>query len=44
MLSTYRANARIGGALAFGQNAIVLSGIERNLHVGDSVQARLAFD
>jgi uncharacterized protein len=41
-MSAYRANARVGGALTFGQNAIVLSGIGRRLHVGARVQAALA--
>jgi uncharacterized protein len=42
-LSAYRAEPRIGGALAFGQNAIVLSGIGKRLRVGSRVRATLAF-
>jgi uncharacterized protein YcbX len=42
-LSAYRAEPRIGGALAFGQNAIVLSGIGRRLRAGSRVRATLAF-
>ena len=43
-MSAYRANARVGGALAFGQNAVVVSGIGHRLRVGATVQAELAFD
>lgn len=39
----YRAEPRIGGALAFGQNAVVVSGFERRLRVGATAQATLAF-
>jgi uncharacterized protein YcbX len=42
-LSAYRAEPRIGGALAFGQNAIVLSGIGHRLRTGARVRATLAF-
>jgi uncharacterized protein YcbX len=43
-LSAYRAEPRIGGALAFGQNAVVVSGLGHRLRVGATVQAELAFD
>jgi uncharacterized protein len=43
-MSAYRANARVGGALAFGQNAVIVSGIGHRLRVGAAVQAELAFD
>lgn len=43
-MSAYRAAPRIGGALAFGQNAVIVSGIGHRLRVGASVQAELAFD
>lgn len=33
-LSTYRANARVGGGIAFGQNVIVTSGVGETLHEG----------
>jgi uncharacterized protein len=39
----YRANERIGGALAFGQNAVIVSGVGHRLRVGAAVQAELAF-
>jgi uncharacterized protein len=43
-MRAYRANARIDGALAFGQNAIIVSGVGHRLRTGTSVQAELAFD
>jgi uncharacterized protein len=43
-MRAYRANERIGGALAFGQNAVIVSGIGRRLRVGASMRAELAFD
>ena len=43
-MSAYRASERIGGALAFGQNAVIVSGIGHRLRVGAGVQAELAFD
>jgi uncharacterized protein len=43
-MSAYRANARVGGALAFGQNAVIVSGVGQRLRVGAGVQAELAFD
>lgn len=43
-MSAYRANARIGGALAFGQNAVIVSGVGRRLRVGAAVKTELAFD
>ncbi len=42
-LAAYRPEPRIGGALAFGQNAVIVSGFEHRLHVGARVTARLAF-
>jgi uncharacterized protein len=42
-MRAYRANQRIGGALAFGQNAVIVSGIGHRLRVGAAVQAELAF-
>jgi uncharacterized protein len=42
-MSAYRANARVGGALAFGQNAVIVAGVGHRLRVGASVQATLAF-
>jgi uncharacterized protein YcbX len=43
-MSAYRANARIGGALAFGQNAVIVSGVGHRLRVGAAVKTELAFD
>ena len=42
-LAAYRAEPRIGGALAFGMNAIVVSGVMHRLRVGARVQATLKF-
>jgi len=42
-LSAYRAEPRIGGGLAFGMNAIVVSGIEHRLRVGARITATLNF-
>ena len=42
-LAAYRAEPRIGGGLAFGMNAIVVSGVEHRLHVGARVTATLNF-
>ena len=43
-LATYRANPRVGGGLAFGQNAIVVDGAGQRLRVGDAVDLELDFD
>ncbi len=40
-LAGYRAEPRIGGALAFGMNAVILAGLEHRLRVGARVQATL---
>ena len=40
-LAGYRAEPRIGGALAFGMNAIIVSGNEQRLRVGARVRATL---
>ena len=42
-LAAYRVEPRIGGGLAFGMNAIIVSGVLHRLRVGASVQARLNF-
>jgi len=44
MLRTYRADARVDGAITFGMNAIVLDGVERSLAVGQAVGANLRFE
>ena len=42
-LAAYRAEPRIDGALAFGMNAIVVSGVEHRLRAGARVRATLNF-
>jgi len=42
-LAGYRSEPRIGGALAFGMNAIIVAGIEHRLRVGARAQATIAF-
>jgi uncharacterized protein len=42
-MAAYRAEPRIGGGLAFGQNAIVVAGFDGRVRVGARVQATLAF-
>ena len=44
MLQTYRQDARVGGAVAFGMNAITLNGVGQILRVGQMVQTNYAFD
>ncbi|CAN7247431.1 MULTISPECIES: MOSC domain-containing protein [unclassified Variovorax] len=44
MLRTYRADARVDGAITFGMNAIVLQGVEHMLKRGQTVVANLRFD
>jgi uncharacterized protein YcbX len=44
MLRTYRADARVGGAITFGMNAIVLQGVEHLLKVGQPVAANYRFE
>ncbi|MBT2301563.1 MOSC N-terminal beta barrel domain-containing protein [Variovorax paradoxus] len=44
MLRTYRADARVDGAITFGMNAIVLQGVEHMLKRGQKVVANLRFD
>jgi uncharacterized protein len=42
-LQTYRKDARLGGAVSFGMNAITLSGTDQVLRVGQTVRGRWAF-
>jgi len=42
-LAAYRAEPRIGGALAFGMNAIIVSGVLHRLRIGARAQATLNF-
>jgi uncharacterized protein YcbX len=44
MLRTYRAHARVNGAITFGMNCIVLEGVEHLLKVGQSVDANYRFE
>ena len=43
-MSVYRGNERLGGALTFGQNAIVSTGFGAVLALGQMVDAELGFD
>ena len=42
-LATYRADARVKGAITFGMNAIILDGVERVLRPGQTAQASWKF-
>lgn len=44
MLQTYRQTAVVGGAVAFGMNAIVLAGVDSELRVGQAASADYKFD
>jgi uncharacterized protein YcbX len=43
-LSTYRADARLDGAITFGMNAVIVEGIECGLRVGQGGRATYRFD
>ena len=43
-LASYRADARLDGALTFGMNAVILEGVESTLRVGLTGAASYAFD
>ena len=43
-LLTYRADARLDGAITFGMNAVILEGIERPLRLGLTGEASYRFD
>ena len=43
VLAGYRADARLGGAVTFGMNAVIVEGIERALRVGLAGTATLKF-
>jgi len=43
-LQAYRANERVGGAVAFGMNAILLEGVDQVLRVGQRVTADWRFE
>lgn len=42
-MAAYRSEPRIGGALAFGQNAVIVKGVGHRVTVGAEVRATLAF-
>ena len=44
VLASYRADARMKGALTFGMNAVIVEGIERSLRTGLSGSATFRFD
>lgn len=44
MLQSYRQDARLGGAVTFGMNAIVLSGVDTILRVGQAVSGDYRFE
>ena len=44
VLASYRADARMNGALTFGMNAVIVDGVERVLRAGLSGDATYAFD
>ena len=44
MLQTYRQDARVGGSITFGMNAITLQGFDAVLRVGQAVGGRFRFD
>ena len=43
-LQTYRQDTRVGGAITFGMNAIVISGVDYTLQLGQAVAADYRFD
>jgi uncharacterized protein len=43
MLQTYRADARVDGAITFGMNAIALTGVDHQLKLGQRVSANYCF-
>lgn len=43
-LQSYRADARLDGALTFGMNAVIVEGFDRNLRVGMTGNASYRFD
>ena len=42
-LASYRADARVGGAISFGMNALLVEGLERTLRTGLRGSASLRF-
>ena len=44
MLRSYRSDARVGGGITFGMNAVIVEGIDRALRVGMTGEATYRFD
>jgi uncharacterized protein len=44
VLASYRADARLDGALTFGMNAVIVEGVDRTLRVGQRGRADIRFD
>ena len=44
VLQSYRADKRVGGAITFGMNAVVLAGFDHCLKIGQRVNADYVFD
>ena len=42
-LAGYRADARMGGGITFGVNAVVVNSVDRVLRVGQPARAQLRF-
>jgi uncharacterized protein YcbX len=42
-LASYRTDARLNGAVTFGMNAVVVSGVEHRLQAGARGRATIAF-
>ena len=43
MLQTYRQDARVGGALTFGMNLILIKGVDHELKIGQQMTANYSF-
>jgi uncharacterized protein len=42
-MAAYRTEPRIGGGIAFGQNAVIVQGLGQTLRVGARASAEIAF-
>lgn len=42
-LASYRADARVGGAITFGMNAVIVAGVGHTLHVGQGGRGTVRF-
>ncbi|WP_424193468.1 MOSC domain-containing protein [Ampullimonas aquatilis] len=43
-LATYRANAKVGGSVTFGNNLIILAGVGQTLALGGALDCEIAFE